>query len=147
MRVSDPAVYAAQKATANAAAARLAGHRSPSASARVLAPAIVRNLAGQRDTTAAPSDSIGAIGITRYIELVNAIAAVYKRTSNTPEPGGSSSRGAHAHRAPPATRAAWQIALRRSSQVAAKVVGHQPLAGRLSAGKRLSPGSRARIRR
>jgi hypothetical protein len=54
----------------------------------VLAPAIVRNWAGQRDTTVAPSDSTGAIGITRYVELVNAKAAVYSRTSNTPTASG-----------------------------------------------------------
>ena len=89
LRVPDPAVYAAQKAAANAAAARGAGRPSPPAPATVLAPAIVRNWAGQRDTTVAPSDSTGAIGTTRYIELVNAKAAVYSRTSNTPTAAGA----------------------------------------------------------
>ena len=88
LRVPDPRVYAAQKAAADAAAARLSGRPSP-ALPSVLAPAIARNWAGQRDTTAAPSDSTGAIGTTRYIELVNAIAAVYSRTSNTPTASGS----------------------------------------------------------
>src|SRR5215468_11086725 len=55
-RVPDPAVYAAQKSAADAAAARRAGRPSPSAPATVLAPAIVRNWAGQRDTTVEPSD-------------------------------------------------------------------------------------------
>jgi len=82
-RVPDASVYAAQKAAANAAAARRAGPPAGSAPA-VLAPALVRNWAGQRDTTVAPSDSTGAIGTTRYVELVNAKAAVYSRTSNTP---------------------------------------------------------------
>jgi hypothetical protein len=83
LRVPDPRAYAGQKAAANAAAARLAGRPSP-ALPSVLAPTTARNWAGQRDTTAAPSDSTGAIGTTRYIELVNAKAAVYNRTSNTP---------------------------------------------------------------
>jgi hypothetical protein len=48
----------------------------------------VRNWAGQRDTTDAPSDSTGAIGTTRYIELVNSKAAIYSRTSNTPTASG-----------------------------------------------------------
>src|SRR5690349_9315217 len=88
LRAPNSAVYAAQKAAANAAAARRAAHPAPRAPA-VLAPAIVRNWAGQRDTTVAPSDSTGAIGATRYIELVNAKAAVYSRTSNTPTAAGA----------------------------------------------------------
>ena len=60
LRVSDPAAYAAEKATADAAAARLAGRASPPAAA-LLGPSLLRNWAGQRDTTAAPSDSTGAI--------------------------------------------------------------------------------------
>src|SRR5215472_1580527 len=88
LKVPDPAAYAAQKAAANAAAARLAARKSPSASA-ALAPTLVRNWAEQRDTTVAPSDSTGAIGTTRYVELVNAKAAVYNRTSNTPTAAGA----------------------------------------------------------
>jgi hypothetical protein len=83
LRVPDPAAYAAEKAAADAAAARLAGRAAAPAAAR-LAPTLQRNWAGQRDTTAAPSDSTGAIGTVRYIELVNAMAAIYSRTSNTP---------------------------------------------------------------
>src|SRR5262245_39283959 len=52
LRVPSPAAYAAQKAAANAAAARLAARRSSSPHA-ALAPSIVRNWAGQRDTTEA----------------------------------------------------------------------------------------------
>jgi hypothetical protein len=88
LRVPDAGVYAAQKAAANAAAARRAGRPTRPARA-VLAPGVVRNWAGQRDTTVAPSDSTGAIGTIRYIELVNAKAAVYSRTSNTPIAAGS----------------------------------------------------------
>jgi hypothetical protein len=89
LRVPDPAVYAAQKAAADAAAARRAGRPSPPAPVTVLAPALVRNWAGQRDTTVAPSDSTGAIGTTRYVELVNARAAIYNRASNTPTAAGA----------------------------------------------------------
>ena len=89
LRVPNPAAYAAQKAAADAAGARLAAGHSATAGARVLAPTIARNWAGQRDTTAAPSDSTGAIGTTRYIELVNSKAAIYTRTSNTPTASGS----------------------------------------------------------
>ncbi len=87
LRVPDPNVYAAQKAAANAAAARVAPQAAASAPA-VLAPSLVRNWAGQRDTTVAPSDSTGAIGTTRYIELVNDKVAIYNRTSNTPAASG-----------------------------------------------------------
>jgi hypothetical protein len=87
LRVPDPAAYAAQKAAANAVAARLAERASTSAG-RALAPALLRNWAGQQDSNAAPSDSTGAIGTTRYIELVNAQAAIYSRTSNTPAASG-----------------------------------------------------------
>jgi hypothetical protein len=82
LRVPDPHAYAAQKAAANAAAAGKAA-RPVSGTSRK-APTIVRNWAGQRDMAVAPSDSTGAIGTTRYIELINAKAAVYNRTSNTP---------------------------------------------------------------
>ena len=85
LRVPNPRAYAAQKAAANAAAARRASASPPA----VLAPSLARNWAGQRDTTAAPSDSTGAIGTTRYIELVNSKAGIYNRTSNTPTASGS----------------------------------------------------------
>lgn len=87
LRVPDPAAYTAEKATADAASARLADRASPPTAAK-LAPSFLRNWAGQRDTTAAPSDSTGAIGISRYIELVNSKAAIYSRTSNTPVASG-----------------------------------------------------------
>jgi hypothetical protein len=89
LRVPNPAAYAAQKAAANAAAAQLARRHSATARTGALTPTIARNWAGQRDTTTAPSDSTGAIGTTRYIELVNSKAAIYNRTSNTPTASGS----------------------------------------------------------
>jgi hypothetical protein len=88
VRVPDRSAYAAQKAAANATAARLATRASASVPMVPLAPSLVRNWAGQRDTTGAPSDSTGAIGTTRYIELVNSKVAIYSRTSNTPTASG-----------------------------------------------------------
>jgi len=89
LRVPNPSAYAAQKAAANVAAARLAARASSSARpTAALAPSFVRNWAGQRDTTDAPSDSTGAIGTTRYVELVNSKVAIYNRTSNTPTAAG-----------------------------------------------------------
>jgi hypothetical protein len=85
LRVPDPAAYAAQKR----AAARFAARRAPQTSRAPLAPSALRNWAGQRDTTAAPSDSTGAIGTSRYIELVNAKVGIYSRTSNTPTASGA----------------------------------------------------------
>jgi hypothetical protein len=87
LRVPDPRAYAAQKAAADATAARLVARPSRPGTA-ALAPGLVRNWAGQRDTTVAPSDSTGAIGTTRYIELVNSKVAIYSRTSNTPTASG-----------------------------------------------------------
>jgi hypothetical protein len=86
LRVPDPAAYSAQKAAASAATARLAEPVSPASAA--LAPSLLRDWAGQRDTSVAPSDSTGAIGATRYIELINSDAAIYSRTSNTPTASG-----------------------------------------------------------
>ncbi len=48
------------------------------------APASLRSFAGLNDPNLTPSDSTSAIGATRFIELVNAQAAVYSRTGNTP---------------------------------------------------------------
>jgi hypothetical protein len=49
-----------------------------------LAPSASRSWEGVFDTGSAPSDSTGAIGITRYIETVNRTVAIYSKTSNTP---------------------------------------------------------------
>lgn len=89
VRVANRSAYAAQKASANAAASRANPRTSAARTRPPLAPSLVRNWAGQRDTTDAPSDSTGAIGTTRYIELVNSKAAIYNRTSNTPTAAGS----------------------------------------------------------
>lgn len=90
VRVASPGAYAARKSAANAAAARLNPRASvPATPEATLAPSLVRNWGGQRDRASAPSDSTGAIGTTRYIELVNSRVAIYKRTSNTPTASGS----------------------------------------------------------
>ena len=49
-------------------------------------PTIVggRNFSGQTDSSLSPSDSTGAAGPTRYIQLVNAKMAIYGKTSSTP---------------------------------------------------------------
>ena len=90
VRVANPSAYKARKAAANSAASRVNRRASgPAGTSAPLAPSLVRNFAGQRDTSDAPSDSTGAIGTTRYIELVNSRAAIYNRTSNTPTAQGN----------------------------------------------------------
>ena len=54
-----------------------------------LAPTAVRSFNGIRQPNSAPSDSTGAVGPTRYIELVNTNFAIYDKTSNTPMSTGS----------------------------------------------------------
>ena len=80
LRVADPAAYARQKAAANA----VADARQHAASSAPLAPTTSRSFAGIRDSSSAPSDSTGAIGTTRYIELVNSGYAIFNRTADTP---------------------------------------------------------------
>jgi hypothetical protein len=48
------------------------------------APAAARSFEGLNDPNVTPSDSTGAIGTKRFIELVNEKTAVYSRTGNTP---------------------------------------------------------------
>ena len=80
--VPDRAAYTRAKV---AAAARAPGGASPSpASPPSLAPVLERSWLGQTDTTGGPSDSTGAIGTTRYIELVNRRYGIYSRTANAP---------------------------------------------------------------
>ena len=44
----------------------------------------MRGFNGIRQANSAPSDSTGAVGTTRYIELINTNFAIYNKTSNTP---------------------------------------------------------------
>src|SRR5262249_54143691 len=48
------------------------------------APSTQRNWQGVNQLNAAPSDSTGAIGTQRYVELVNSVIAIYDRTNNAP---------------------------------------------------------------
>lgn len=76
--VPDAAAYARQKAAADRAATNRSG--TPAAAGR-LAPSQVNNFAGVTDSTGSPSDSTGAAGVSRYIELVNSRFAIYDRPS------------------------------------------------------------------
>lgn len=71
-------------ARGKAAAAR--SHDRTVRDARVApsAPSSLRSFGGLNDPNLTPSDSTSAIGATRFIALVNAKAAVYSRTGNTP---------------------------------------------------------------
>ena len=73
--VPDPAGLARDKAAATsrrAAVAPIDPH----------APVALRSWKGVYDTSVSPSDSTGAIGPTRYVELVNDQFAIYDRTNN-----------------------------------------------------------------
>ena len=80
--VADQDVYKQAKAEAAARAAQpsVEGTSAPQA----LAPQEVRSWEGIRDPSTGPSDSTGAIGTDRYIELVNSRFAIYDRTNDTP---------------------------------------------------------------
>ena len=83
--VPDAAAYERDKAEANAKAARTAGEEPARTAPTSQAPTSVRApWNGIFDTATGPSDSTGAIGPTRYVELVNSRYAIYSRTSNTP---------------------------------------------------------------
>src|SRR5215216_1638750 len=71
---------------AKAGAQRLAGGggKTSYAAAQSADPETFRSWEGIRDPRPAPSDSTGAIGPTRYIELINIRYAIYDRTSNRP---------------------------------------------------------------
>jgi hypothetical protein len=81
--VPDEQAYAQAKAQANAQAAA-AGQAEPAVAERAPAIAGGRTWNGVFQTTNAPSDSTGAVGRTRYIELINTQFAIYNKTSNTP---------------------------------------------------------------
>ena len=67
---------------AKARAARKSGPASPEASApRLLAAVQTKNWAGITDNTDSPSDSAGAVGPSRYMELVNSRFGLYSRTN------------------------------------------------------------------
>jgi hypothetical protein len=53
------------------------------ASGGPLTPSTFRSWNGQYDTSVTPGDSTGAVGPTRYVELVNLKFGIYSRTSST----------------------------------------------------------------
>ena len=78
--VPDQEAYERQKARANAAA----GADVAASEFAPLAPVLSRSYQGVFDLGSAPSDSTGAVGSTRYIELINRKFAIYTKTSNAP---------------------------------------------------------------
>jgi hypothetical protein len=84
--VPDQASYERAKAEAAAEAEQLSDARPPAAPGAQAPepPETVRSWEGLRYRRATPSDSTGAIGPTRYIELVNLKYAIYDRTNDAP---------------------------------------------------------------
>lgn len=85
--VPDPSAYDRAKVRA---ADRVARSTQPAAAAS-LAPSQRSNVAGVRDANSSPSDSTGAIGTTRYVELVNSKYGIYDRASKLLSTGSLSS--------------------------------------------------------
>ncbi|MBV8951182.1 MAG: hypothetical protein JOZ99_09930 [Actinobacteria bacterium] len=77
----DPVAYASAKARADSLAPGRAAPNAPSSTSQQ--PATLRTWQGI-DPTLTPSDSHGAIGSDRYVEIVNAQYAIYDRTDNAP---------------------------------------------------------------
>jgi hypothetical protein len=77
------------------AKARAAVQRRPSGAAlaapslRQLKPSTTKSWSGQSDSDFAPSDSTGAVGTQRFIQLVNSKFAIYEKDSTTPISTGS----------------------------------------------------------
>lgn len=83
--VPDEARYAAAKATASRpTATTTVGSNAPSPKSPAFDGAPLRSWQGIDDPTHSPTDSTGAIGTSRYIELVNSKVAIYDRTHNAP---------------------------------------------------------------
>ena len=99
--VPNDAAYARQKAAAAAAAP---ANRHVFDVHAPLAPTAARSFNGIRQPNSAPSDSTGAVGPTRYIELVNTNFAIYSKTSNTPMSTGSLNTLANAPQPTSSTR-------------------------------------------
>jgi hypothetical protein len=81
--ITHPAAVAAAKNAAPSVAAPL----GPVAGTAVLAgltPTVGRSWQGVADNTGTPSDSTGAVGPTRYFEIINSKFAVYDRTHDAP---------------------------------------------------------------
>jgi Ca2+-binding RTX toxin-like protein len=79
--VRDPRAYAAAKASADRRAAlmeRSLDTGTPTASSSATRPS-ASSWEGARDSSVTPSDSTGAIGPARYVEMINLKMAVYSR--------------------------------------------------------------------
>jgi hypothetical protein len=89
--VANQAAYGRAKARANAKAALVAGETRPVAgtSAAQLAPVAVRSWDGLKNPNAAPSDSTGSVGSSRFVELINSSFALYDKTNDAPINTGS----------------------------------------------------------
>jgi hypothetical protein len=81
--VPDEEAYKRAKAEAAERAERFSAQDAP-AVAQVEDPQTFRSWEGLRDRRASPSDSTGAIGPSRYIELINLKYGIYDRSGNTP---------------------------------------------------------------
>jgi hypothetical protein len=76
----DPAAYRQAKAQAEARA----GGKAPTASITTgAAPVPGPTWEGVKDVDLSPSDSTGAVGTTRYVEIINSKVGIYDRTSAT----------------------------------------------------------------
>lgn len=84
--VPDQAAYEQAKENAAAEAQQSSGEESAS-STGTLALQNVKGFNGIFDTRFAPSDSTGAVGTSRYIELVNAKFAIYDTNGSTIKTG------------------------------------------------------------
>jgi len=81
--VPHPAAFARAKALADRSVPRTAAPAAGAAPADS-APVLEHSWAGIFDPSGSPSDSNGAIGPDRYIEMINTRFAIYRRTSNAP---------------------------------------------------------------
>ncbi len=79
------AAYRHQKALIDAAAAaRGSGGVAPARPAAAAPPTIGASFQGPDDALVSPSDSVGAVGPTRFVTLVNEQYAIYNRTTPVP---------------------------------------------------------------
>ena len=85
-RPEDAAKLAQLKAAADARATVT----SAPTSATTAPPATIESFAGVYDTRWTPSDSTGAIGTTRYLEVINTKFALFSRAGNLVAKGGLS---------------------------------------------------------
>src|SRR5438445_6420671 len=81
--VKNQAAYQQAKVEAAAKAGLTARTTSPGPQGPAPTPRTIRAWEGVSDRNVTPSDSTGAIGPTRYIELINARFAIYRRNASS----------------------------------------------------------------